>query len=410
MSSNNLFFVDKTSAPLYNTIKYLQGGRQGYFMSAGRRPQNIGHHNNKLVARLLLDDMLSGKEISQKTGLTNSSASVIIDRLMNMQLIKMSDVVPEKRKRGRQHIRYTINASRAYCVCISFQNSYESFVICDILGTLVYKEILPIHVIDKEYFNGIIERIKSKLDQFGIGVDRIAVASVAVSGQVDQFSGKMITSFMIRDDFIIKDRLASEFPYSKIEVKNDTVYCCLKSIISDEFDYSNGSSVFLYVDDGISNVIVYNKQVITGPNGFAGEIGTNCIGENGMPLHDVLSRKILLEYGRKLLGEDDVTIERIGAAAETNAAIKDEFIMIARKLGYILRNLIDIAGCSHIVFSGSITKYPKFFFDTLLTAVKNCGYCEGIPYKIDLSQNGEAIYGQIALSRLAALDWVMEQY
>ena len=378
-------------------------------MSVGRKPQNIGHFNNKVVARLLLANTLSCIEISKRIGLTHSAASDIVDRLLNMQLIKVSDDIPEKRSRGRQHVRYEINVKRAYFVCISFQHACESVSICDLTGNVIWSEKLSDKTVDKKFFCEVTEKVKAKLSELGISNESVAVVSVAVSGQVDQYSGKMIISFKIGDDFVIKDELAAAFPSAKIDVKNDIVYCCLGSILSEEFDYGNGSSLFLYVGNGIANVFVYNKQIITGANGFSGEIGANYVGD-GRRLYDVLSAEDLIKTGKDVLNDPSATLDRVIEKANEYPELRGKFEKVAEEFGIVVRNAIDITGCSHIIISGSINNYPKFFFEKFAQTLKDCVYSGSIEYKIDYSKNRESVFGQIAVSKLSALDWVMEQY
>ena len=378
-------------------------------MGIGRKPKNIRHFNNKVVARILLENKLSCREIQKKIGLTHAAVRDITGRLLEMELIEVSNDVPEKRNRGGQHIRYTVNAKRAYFVCINFQYAYESINICDLTGKVIWSEKLSDKIVDKDYFRKIIKRLKEKLLELYIPEELISVISVSISGQVDQNSGKMIISFKIANDFVIKDELASAFPSAKIEVKNDIVYCCISSILSNEFDYDNGSSVFIYVGGGISNVFVYNKQIVTGANGFAGEIGANAI-EGGRHLYEILSKEYLIESGKAELKDPLVTIDKIIEAADKNEVLRGKFIEIAENFGTVVRNLIDITGCSNLIISGVITKYPAFFYDKFIETVKDSVYSSNIPYSVRFSKHSIAIFGQIAGSKLMALDWVMEQY
>ena len=378
-------------------------------MGIGRKPQNIRHFNNKVVARLLLENKLSCREIQKKIGLTHAAVRDITERLSEMRLIKVSNDIPEKRNRGGQHVRYTVNEKRAYFVCINFQHASDSVSICDLTGNVLWCEKLPDKRVDRKYFLEIIAKITNKLSELKIGVESVAVVSVSISGQIDQNSGKMIISFKIGDDFIIKDELSAVFSSAKIEIKNDTVYCCMSSILSEEFDYDKGASLFLYVGDGISNVFVYNKQIIGGPNGFSGEIGANDIG-GGKHLYELLTPEYIIALGRKQLNNPSADLDNIIEQSEQNRVLHEKFVEIAENLGVIVRNLVDITGCSHVILSGVITKYPRFFYDVFTATVKNSVYSENIPYVIDFSKNDEAISGQIATSKLMALDWVMEQY
>ena len=95
---------------------------------------------------------------------------------------------------------------------------------------------------------------------------------------------------------------------------------------------------------------------------------------------------------------------------EKHPQIKEKLLKVADTLGRAVCNHVDLLGSSHIVFAGSITKYPKFFFERFSEKLKDTNYSKGIEYKFDFSFTEETGEGQMLMARLNSLDWVMEQY
>ena len=136
----------------------------------------------------------------------------------------------------------------------------------------------------------------------------------------------------------------------------------------------------------------------------------NRIDGNGNRLHDTIGTYEMLLYCRKVTGDKDFTLDNLASAIEKYPEIKARLNEEARFLGITICNLVNVLGCSHIIFSGTITKYPSFFFDSFVKELKNTNYSDKISYKIDFSNSEETEKGQLMLARLDALDWVMKQY
>ena len=377
----------------------------------GVKQKNVAHHNNKLVANLLVNEPLSCIELSRKTKLTHVATGIIVDRLLNMNLIRLHTDPPKKRTQGRQHVRYEINPHRAYYICISFKPFKNSFTIYDLMGRVVYSEGLPDDKIDDIAIDRLEVKIRSALKWNDIDISEIAVASIAVPGRVDPNSGRVVVSSKIDQEFNVKEKFREVFPLAVIDVKNDIDYACLGSILSEEFDYAKGSHLYLCAEEGgTACCVVYNKEIVCGANGFGGEIGMARLDRNEDRLYDIIPIGTMTARCRRILGDDHIDIDAAIALSQENPAIREEFVKTARTLGTLLSNFVAVLGCSHIVFAGSIAKYPEFFFDEFKLGLFDPNYSDRINYQIDVSMADATGVGQSLLSRLRSLDWVMEQY
>ncbi len=377
---------------------------------SGRKAQNIAHYNNKIVAQLLLKEPYSCIEMSKQVKLTHTATGLIVDRLLNMELIRVHTENISKRSKGRQHVRYEIAADRAFFVCINLQYEHEFLTIYDLVGKVLHKERLFVQKVDNSFLLSLVEKIKLLLKTLELSEDRLSVISVAVPGRVDKQSGTVISSSRVNNDVNIIDLLQNNFSKAKIDLNNDIVYACTGSMLTNEFDYNSGSHFFLYISSGLSCALIHNGSIVLGENGFGGEIGMNYVDRNCTRLHDVATVESILSFGRNILKNEEATLQELVTQSESIDELKDKFLSIAEILGTTVRNIVDITGASHIVFSGVVTCYPKFFFERFSAILKETNYSHKISYKFDFSKYDTAEEGQIQLSRLDALDWVMAQY
>ena len=378
----------------------------------GIKQKNVAHFNNKLVANLLLDEPLSCIELSKKTKLTHVATGIIVDRLLNMDLIRFHrEEPPKKRSQGGQHVRYEINPKRAYYICISFQYGRESFSIYDLSKNCVYSESFSDDMVDEAVFDGVIKRIKKVLVDRKISDDSVAVVSVAIPGRMDTESGEIIVSTRIDKALNLKEKLKKAFPFSVTEVKNDIDYACLGSILSEEFDYGNGTHFYLYVGwKGMACCIISDKKIICGANGFCGEVGMNYVDKERGRLSDVIPVEHMISDCGKILNDSSADLSDIVKQSYLNADIRKKFIENAAFFGAFISNYIDVLGCTHIVFAGPISAYPDYSFEVFKNNIIDPEYGAMMNYKVDISTVDATNIGQMLTSRLRALDWVMEKY
>lgn len=379
-------------------------------MVKGRTTKNVGHYNNKLVSQLLLDNAFSGIEISRQVKLSHTALSLIIARLLEMDLICLAEnAVNEKRTKGGQHVRYTVNKRRTYFLCINFQHGRESFGVFDLCGGEIYREAISSRIVDKEYLDALIININKRIKAIGIDKKKIACVSIAIPGQINVKTGEIIVSSKVDKEINLKAAFQSEYSYSEITVKNDIVYCCNGSMIKGEYVYENESVLFLYIGGGLSCCLVHNGKIVTNSNGFGGEIGMNSVNKDTR-LHEVAEPQNLITWVKNEFSDDTVNIDNLFTRYSDNKIFCEKVEAITTIFGTELQNVVNIVGCSTIVFCGEIVKYPKWFYDKLMKTVSDTNYHNGLLYKFIYSSTNDAMIGQIYLTRLQALDCILKQY
>ena len=320
----------------------------------GRKAQNIAQFNNRIVAQLLLSNPYSCIEMSKKIKLTHTAIGFIVDRLLDMDLIQIHVENISKRTKGRQHVRYEINPKRAFFVCVNLQNGNETLSFYDLVGNVIYSEKIngmfideftlniklgidtvekiSEKLVDNAYAEELIKKIKKCINDLKLNEDLLATISIAIPGRVDNQNGNIIVSSKVSREVNLKEAFAKHFNNIRIELKNDIVYACTGSMLSNEFDYGKGSHLFVYIGAGLSCCLINNSEMVTSANGFGGEIGMNYIDRNGMRLNEAISINEVLELGKKVFNNPNLTLKEVLDKSADNEILKEKILEIAKDL------------------------------------------------------------------------------
>lgn len=375
----------------------------------GRSGNYLKNYNNKLVAKLLLDNKYSRIEISKKIKLSHTALALIMERLIQRDLVKeVKNDEKFVRRKGGQHIRYTINNERAMFLCVNLQHEYECFVVCDLVGNEVLREKLNVGKVSNGVATDILVKIKDKLKTFNIREADIQMVSVAISGQLNIETGDVIFSSKVDKDVNLKKIFEKEFVNADVQIKNDVECCCLASMLSEEFNYSEDCLLFLYVGAGLGCCLTYNKKVVKNSIGFGGEIGGERISEN-MTLSNAWENEDFLNYCKKITNNPELNTEEALLLAESNAACREKLDRQAKYLAQTISNFTYTVGCAKIIFSGKILRYPTYFFDKVKEYLKIYVRVPGFEYEFMYTQFVDALSGQKYLSRDKLIEKLIEE-
>lgn len=375
----------------------------------GRSGNYLKNYNNKLVARLLLDNKYSCIEISKKIKLSHTALALIMERLMQRDLVQVvENDETYVRHKGGQHVRYTINSECAMFLCVNLQHEHECFVLCDLKGNEIFKEKLNVGKASKEIVYDIISKIKDRFKTLNINEEKIKMVSVAISGQLNVDTGEIIFSSKVDKDVNLKEIFAGAFSGAEVQIRNDVEYCCVASIYSQEFEYENDCVLFLYVGAGLSCCLTSRKMIIKNSIGFGGEIGGEKVNEN-FTLSNALDTNNYIRYCREITGNSNLEMKEALLLVDSNEDCRSLLEKNAKYLAQTISNFTYVVGCNKIVFSGQIKDYPKFFFDKLREYIKQNVHIENIEYEFMFTRFSNALSGQIYLTRERLIEKIIEE-
>ncbi len=377
--------------------------------SRGRNGGYVKNFNNKLVARLLVNNKYSCMEMSKQIKLSHTAIALIVERLKQKNLIRIvEDSEVFERKKGGQHIRYTLNEKEAFFLCVNLQHEHECFVICDLIGNEILKEKLNVGKVSNEIACDIILQIKDRLKELRIDEENIKIVSVAISGQLNIDTGDIIFSSKVHKDVNLKNIFEKAFGAADVQIRNDVEYCCVASIYSHEFEYENDCLLFLYVGAGLSCCLTCKKMIIKNAIGFGGEIGGERLAED-FTLSNAIDTDDYLEYCRKIADNPRLAIKEALLLADERSDCREKLERHAKYLAQTISNYTYTVGCTKIVFSGQISSYPSWFFEKMKEYLQRNVRISNINYQFMFTSFLDAVSGQILLSREKLIEKLVEE-
>ncbi|BBH23226.1 xylose repressor [Paenibacillus baekrokdamisoli] len=236
--------------------------------------------NCSLILHMLLrEGSLSRAEIAQKSKLSATTVSSLVDELIQQGLI---DEVGEKSSpgAGRRAIALEISRDKGYIIGIALGNNYFRGALLNFRNEIVYEFTEPVVKGNAEVLEFMIASINRLLTS-KIVKDPLQVKGIAIStpGVIDDQGEVIVKSTFLRiKDLEIKRMLRREFDYPVVVV-ND-----LKAAAFAEYFVGNTRTdnlLFLSMDSGIGLGLVIDGKVYSGYKGLAGEIGHMLIDPDG---------------------------------------------------------------------------------------------------------------------------------
>ncbi len=357
------------------------------------KQQNIREHNIELIMNLLYGKSMSCIELSNAINISDVGANKIVKELLSLKLIIKDDSNEYIRKKGGQHIRYKINPNFGLYICIDYTHEADKVIFydfaCNKLKTIPLD--VPIVNVNEEDINETINIIKeysdSILDNYSNNIVSIAIA---VPGQVNSrneflFSGKFYN--------FQKGKLARMFEKAfnaPLIIKNNVHYMALGEYYKNSLNSPYNIETYIYLGYGIASCVLLNGKVVTGWEGYAGEIGGDVL-KDGTTLSMTCSLYRIIAKAEKIIGPCD--FERLLKVYKTNSEIHSIVIEAAKNIGYFIVNSSNLIGCNTFMLSGLSLQFGDEFINTIEEVVsrKSVNYSHIIKSNSDES----VFYGMI---------------
>ncbi|QJD87764.1 ROK family transcriptional regulator [Cohnella herbarum] len=330
--------------------------------------------NCSLILHMLLrNGSLSRAEIAQRSKLSATTVSTLVDELIQQNLI---DEVGEKSSpgAGRKAIALEISRDKGYIIGISLGNNEFHSALLNFRNEIVY-EFKSEVVRGKEAVLKFMVETINRLLESEIVKDPLQIKGIAIStpGVINDTGEIIFKSTLLRiDNLEIKRLLRREFDYPVIVV-NDT-----KAAAYAEYFVGNVRSeslFFLSMDTGIGMALVIDGKVHSGYGGLAGEIGHMLIDPYGQRCEDcgqigciamVLTEPAILEHAQLLakqrkLERIPLTFDELLERYEEGEALAEETISrVNYLLVHALSVFINFISPELVVLHGWIRDSDKF--------------------------------------------------
>jgi predicted NBD/HSP70 family sugar kinase len=234
----------------------------------GRNHKLVKIHNRALVLRIIQQNqMISRKEISRLTGLTQATITTITNALLGLGLILETGKDTHSGATGRKQIFLSINREKHKIIALNLGRSLFQGAICDLAGNILHKTEKYLRLIqDNELVvdgleERVVEMIRELMREFDIEAGSLLGISIAAPGPLNAEKGIMRGSHRLQEgskspapfdwrDIHLKEAVQREFGVN-VFADNDANIAAL------------GESWF-GAGVGVSNLVVYMIGIGTG--------------------------------------------------------------------------------------------------------------------------------------------------
>ena len=234
----------------------------------GRNHKLVKIHNRALVLRMIQqNEMISRKEISRLTGLTQATITTITNALLGLGLILETGKDTRSGATGRKQIFLSINREKHKIIALNLGRSLVQGAVCDLAGNILHKSEKYLRLIqDNELVvdrleEKVVEMIRELIREFDIDSGSLLGISIAAPGPLNAEKGIMRGSHRLEEgvrspapfdwrDIHLKEAVQREFGVN-VFVDNDANISAL------------GESWF-GAGVGVSNLVVYMIGIGTG--------------------------------------------------------------------------------------------------------------------------------------------------
>lgn len=306
----------------------------------------------------------SRSEVARLGHLGLSVVSTITRDLIKRGIIE--EIGIERGPMGRPSILLAVRHDYAHFLGLSLDGATVTAIVTDLGGKTIAQAAHPCPDRDPEVVLGVAEAVASEAVASAKHRGRdvpIAGAGVALSGLVDTLTGTCIHSTVMGwKDVPIGPMLTRRLGL-RVIASNDTDAMAVGERL---FSAAHGHDSFavLSIGDGIGAGIVVGGHLYQGAHGAAGELG-HCTVELGGPpcrcgkrgcLEAVASVPVVLERARRR-GLDVADLAELeSAAADGNAAAREELERAGHAIGLALSHLVNLFSPGLIIITGSGTR------------------------------------------------------
>jgi len=321
--------------------------------------------NRSLIIKEIVNKgMISRAELAKEVDLTRATISVQVADLLEEGLVIETHL--EHNAVGRKPIMLSLNAGAGYALGIDLDNKHITFIVTNLLGSIIAYENVLLHT---NNYEEIVEILADNINRYGKQYNDTQYGIVGVCIAVHGLVGNdEIVHFVPQlgwNDVKLKTDLEKLISLS-IHIENNANLSAFSERIFTHHDTENLLSATFY--SGIGLGMIMNNKFVRGHNGFAGEIGhmiivpggNECACGNKGCWERYASDQIIMDRLADVKGVSELTYDQVAQWIDEN----DEQVMEILKqfIFYVsigLNNMINIYNPEVVVIDSELLQlYP----------------------------------------------------
>jgi len=368
------------------------------------------HHNTQLILRIIYDrGEISRADVARITGLTRSTVSDIVSKLINDGLVAETGFANSSG--GKPPIMLSVSDNARYLIGIDLANSEFRGAIVNLRGEIVSRVSMPINERDGD---SALELVYTLVEKLLAASDKpIQGIGIGSPGLMDPVKGIVLKSVNLDWDNMPLGELLEARYNLPVYIANDGQVAALAEFT---FGSVEGSSNLLLVKigRGVGSGIIINGQLYYGDNYGAGEIGHVVVIQDGERcrcgnfgcLETLVSSRAIAERAKSIArGNPESILNRfISSLDEIDTEVilrayqagDEEVQTIIIETGEILGRALAYTVCTlninTVVIAGSLSRFGNGLRDPVERMVQQCVLpAIGLRTEVVISQLGEDI-------------------
>lgn len=339
---------------------------------------------------------MSKTDIAAESGLSLSSVSDHVERLLNEKLIEVSNI--GNSSGGRKPRLYTINKNAGHIISIELGTASVRVAICDFDCNILFSERASIEINGgpEQVLTHIYHIVNQLLSNHSVEKHSVKGIGIGIPGPVEFASGRPISPPIMPgwDNYPIRE-FWSKYLECPCYVDNDVNIMALGEYAKGlNFDVDN--MIYIKIGTGIGAGIVYDGKLYRGSSGSAGDIGHFDVGSDvlcwcgnigclealaGGKAISSKAKNLALEGKSKYLFDTlkekgEISLEDISTGIQRFDPVSVELVRESGALiGRVIASLVNFSNPSLISIGGGVSE----FGDILLAAIRQGVYQRSLP-------------------------------
>ncbi len=236
---------------------------------------NLRIENQEQVISLLRQfGSLSIVSMAEKLGLSFPAVSNIVDELTSNEVLSVSKEKPEKGKKGRKPLSFSLNDQAGVTAAIDLSSNNLVVALFDLNDKLICKENIPhVEFIEKKHFEQISEIIACLLKRQEVKGRKLLGIAIASPGMINAHTGDYAMAYRIKNyaQFNPQNYFSNLFNVPT-KLYNDVRVGALAEKLFGSVPQGMRNFVYMHIGSSSGLALFLNGKLYSGINGYSGEI------------------------------------------------------------------------------------------------------------------------------------------
>lgn len=327
----------------------------------------INHHLMHTLNRSLILSSLrkfpsqSRAKLAERTGLTRSTVSKLVDELIDKNFIHEVGLSPSRG--GRRGVMLALNPDGGCAIALKIGAPAVHCILTNFIGETLWEKHIALK---STAADTTLRKAESLIDEAmkASGNNPVVGIGVGITGIIGRDGSVKYSAHLDWHDVVFREHWEQQF-HVPVNVDNEVSFAALGE---NHYGSARDDSHFIFIEvgHGVGAGIVIDGRLYQGVNGYAGEIGFMMMGD-ATPWEDTVNIPAVLErLSSQHLHNFDAVLQGL---ARGDDVVINTFCHVSQQLGLGIASLVNIFDIPLIIIGGELGKQLAPFLDMIRAEV-----------------------------------------